>query len=61
MIYEMNSRVVMYIQKKSVRTVLPSSTVVVGVPLILTTSMVTSMMHMMLAVRCRRRELNVQL
>ena len=32
----------MYIQKKSVRTVLPSSTVVVGVPLILTTSMVTS-------------------
>ena len=28
----------MYIQKKSVRTVLPSSTVVVGVPLILTTS-----------------------
>ena len=57
----MISEAAVYIQKKNVKIVSLNSTVAVDVWQTLIISMERSMIVMMLAVRCRRRELNVQL
>ena len=58
---QMISEAAVYIQKKNVKIVSLNSTVAVDVWQTLIISMERSMIVMMLAVRCRRRELNVQL
>ncbi len=53
-------RIVMYIQKKNVRTVLQNFTAVVVVQLTHIISMAQSMMLMTLDVKCRKKEWNAQ-